>query len=115
MRISQTLHVPLHPCQLRPLDRALAEQRREVRLREPQQVRHRLGAVLVARDKGGVGGGGLAVPRADLLADVAAEGVAGEGKGGREEAAMFDRRVADAGLRRDRAVRKDRLPDAPKS
>src|SRR5205085_12511389 len=93
--LCQRRRIPPHPLQLRAFDRALAEERGEVRLRKSQQVRERRGAVLLARGEGRVGGGGLAVPGADFLTDVAAEGVAGQGEVGREGAAVVDGRVAD--------------------
>src|SRR5205807_10548572 len=99
--------VPLHPLQLCALDRALAKEAREIRLLEAQQVAHRRGAVFVAGDERRMRLGGMRVPRTDLLADVASEDVAVERP--IDRAAMLDRQVADASLRRDRSIRQDRI------
>src|SRR5258708_9668287 len=108
-RLNQCFHVPFHAFELCALDGASAKQRREIGLGEAEEIRDRCVAILVPRLECWVPRWGVAVPGADLLTDVAAQGVRFETSGdeGVERSAMLDRGIADTAMRIERPVGKD--------
>src|SRR5438045_1672551 len=104
----QSLGVSLHPGELRTLDRAVAEELREIGLVESEEIGQRCRAIFFARRERGVRFSWMRVPGADFLADVASEDISREIDVGKC-ATVLDRRVADAMFRCDRAIRQDRV------
>src|SRR5438105_6863092 len=115
----QSLHVALHPVELRTLDRTVAKQPRKIRLLEPQKIGERRGAVFSASHKTGIGCCRRGVPGTSFLADVATKRVSGERQILGQRTAMLDRHVADAALRGDGPIRKNGIGgtgiDAPRA